>query len=63
MVIVKVMEKYTFTSVFRIEVPEPYPRTNGGQNIRRTRGPARSNCYIFVNLNLKKYVEFKNYKF
>ena len=29
-------------SIFRIEVKEPYPELNGGQNIRRARGPARS---------------------
>ena len=27
-------------SIFRIEVPEPCPWTNGGQNIRHARGPA-----------------------
>ena len=43
-----------YKSVFRVEVPEPYPRTNGGQNIRRTRGPASSN----QNINIW-FVSFK----
>ena len=33
-------------SIFRIEVKEPYPELNGGQNIRRARGPAHFDRYI-----------------
>ena len=41
----------TALSGFRIEVPEPYPRTNGGQNIRSARGSACSNRYIYFKLD------------
>ena len=37
-----------------IKVPEPYPLTNGGQNIRRTRGPALRrllNVWLSIRLN------------
>ena len=32
--------------IFQIEVNEPYPELNGGQNIRRTRGPVQFFRYI-----------------
>ena len=37
-----------YKSVFRIEVPEPYPQTNIGQNIRHARGPANPDRYIYL---------------
>ena len=33
--------------VFQIEIKEPYPKLNGGQNIGRARGPAHRNRYIY----------------
>ena len=36
------------SSILRIEVKEPYPELAGGQNIRRARGPAQFNHYIYV---------------
>ena len=41
-------------SIFRIEAPELYPRTNGGQNIRCSRVSARSSRYIYRGIFQKK---------
>ena len=34
---------------FQIEVNEPYPELNGGQNIRRAKGPVHSIRYIYYD--------------
>ena len=35
--------------IFQIEVNEPYPELNGGQNIRRAKGPVHSIRYIYYD--------------
>ena len=45
-VVLKIIEE-----IFWIEVKEPYPELDGGQNIRRARGPAQFNRYINYFLN------------
>ena len=39
--------------IIQIEVNEPYPELNGGQNIRRARGPVHTIRYIHLKALLR----------